>query len=134
MVTKNSKQILSDLYGLMMEINFHREDEKVLRELEENPDPQIDNHLFKIKKLSAQLRAKANQDRFEKAKEQLALLRQKGIEELHRLISPKERSQYAPLFRKFEELTTEDEKSIMEDQEFLKMLEIINRKTDNDSK
>jgi len=134
MGTRNTKQILSDLYGLMMEINFHREDEEVLKELEENPDKQIDKHLLRIKKLSAQMKAKANLARFAKVKEQLALLRQRGVEEIQKLISPQERAQYAPLFRKFEELTKEDEESIMEDQEFLKMLELLNKKTDDDSK
>lgn len=134
MGTRNTKQILSDLYGLMMEINFHREDEEVLKELEENPDKQIDKHLLRIKKLTAQMKAKANLARFAKVKEQLALLRQRGVEEIQKLISPQERAQYAPLFRKFEELTKEDEESIMEDQEFLKMLELLNKKTDDDSK
>lgn len=134
MGTRNTKQILSDLYGLMMEINFHREDEEVLKELEENPDKQIENHLVRIKQLSAQMKAKANRARFARAKEQLAMLKQRGVEELQKLISPQERLQYAPLFRKFEELTKEDEESIMEDQEFLKMLELLNKKKEDDSK
>lgn len=130
---QNTKQILSDLYGLMMEINFHREDEEVLKELQDYPDPQIEQHLLRIKQISAKLKAKANRVRFIKAKEQLALLKQKGIEEIQRLITPQERVKYAPLFRKFEELKKEDEEAIMEDQELLKILEILNRHIDNDS-
>jgi hypothetical protein len=134
MGTRNTKQILSDLYGLMMEINFHREDEEVLQELEENPDTQIEQHLLRIKQIQTKLRAEANRRRFVKAKEQFALLKKKGIEEIQRRISPQERIEYAPLFRKFEELTKEDEEAILEDQELLKLLEILNKQIDNDSK
>ncbi len=134
MGTRNTKQILSDLYGLMMEINFHLEDEEVLKELNENPDKQVDKHLVRIKQISAQLKAKANLARFARAKEQISILKQRGVEEIQKLISPEERVQYMPLFRKFEKLTTEDQESIMEDQEFLKMLELLNKKTDDDSK
>lgn len=132
MGTRNTKQILSDLYGLMMEINFHREDEDVLKELLENPDSQIEGHLLRIKQIKAKVRAEANRARFAWAKEQLALLKEKGIEEIQRLITPQERIQYAPLFSKFEEMTKEDEENILEDQELLKMLEILNKKINED--
>lgn len=128
MGTQNTKQILSDLYGLMMEINFHREDEEVLNELQENPDAQIEKHLLRIKQIKAKVRVEANHIRLTKAIEQLALLKEKGIDEIQRLITPQERIQYAPLFSKFEEMTKEDEANIMEDQELLKMLEILNKK------
>lgn len=133
MATQNTKQILSDLYGLMMEINFQREDEEILSELKEKPDPQIESHIIRIKQLTAKMKAEANRRHFIKAKEQLALLKQKGIEEFQQLITPQERVKYAPLFRKFEELTKEDEEAIMEDQELLKLLEILNKRMDNDS-
>jgi len=128
MRTQNAKQILSDLYGLMMEINFHREDEEVLNELLENPDSQIEGHLLRIKQIKAKVRDEANRIRFANAKEQLALLREKGIEEIQRLITPQERLQLAPLFSKFKEMTKEDEENNMEDQELLKMLEILNKR------
>ena len=128
MGTQNTKQILSDLYGLMMEINYHREDEEVLKELLENPDPQIELHLNRMKQINAKVRAEANRIRFAKAKEQLALFQEKGIETIQNLFSPQERLQLAPLFSKFKEMTSEDEKDILEDQELLKMLEILNEK------
>ncbi len=133
METQNTKQILSDLYGLMMEINFHREDEEVSNELQENPDSQIEDHIVRIKQITAKMKAEANRIRFVRVKEQLALFKQKGIEEIQQLITPQERVKYAPLFRKFEELTKEDEEAIMEDQELLKLLEILNKRIDNDS-
>ena len=116
-----------------MEINYHREDEEVLKDLEENPDIQIEEHLIRIKQISAKMKAQANRNRFIKAKEQLALLKQKGLEEIQRLIPPQERAKFAPLFRKFEDLTKEDEEAIREDQELLKLLEILNKQIDNDS-
>lgn len=128
MGTRNTKQILSDLYGLMMEINFHRENEEVLKELLENPDRQIEEHLIRIKQINTKLKAEANRSRFASAIEQLAMLKEKGIEEIQKLITPQERIQYAPLFSKFEEMTKEDEINIMEDQELLKILEILNNK------
>lgn len=128
MGTQNTKQILSDLYGLMMEINFHREDEEVLKELQENPDAQIEMHILRIKQIKAKVRAETNHIRLARAIEQLALLKEKGIDEIKRLITPQERIQYAPLFSKFEEMTKEDEENIMEDQELLKVLEILNKK------
>ena len=128
MGTQNTKQILSDLYGLMMEINYHREDEEVLKELLENPDPQIELHLNRMKQINAKVRAEANRIRFAKAKEQLALFQEKGIETIQNLFSPQERLQLATLFSKFKEMTSEDEKDILEDQELLKMLEILNEK------
>jgi hypothetical protein len=128
MGTQNTKQILSDLYGLMMEINYHREDEEVLKELLENPDQQIEMHFNRIKQINAKIRAEANRIRFVKAKEQLAYLREKGIEAIQNIITPQERLQFAPLFSKFEEMTSEDEKDILEDQELLKMLEMLNEK------
>lgn len=132
MGTRDTKQILSDLYGLMMEISFHREDEVVLKELHEHPDPQIEQHFLRIKQITAKLKAEANRRRFAKAKEQLALLKQKGIEEIQRIITPQERVEFAPLFRKFEELTKEDEQAILEDQELLKFLEILSTHIDDE--
>ena len=132
MGTRNTKQILSDLYALMMEINFHREDQDVLKELLENPDSQIEGHLLRIKQIKAKLRAEANRTRFAWANEQLALLKEKGIEEIQRLITPQERIHYAPLFSKFEEMTEEDKLNILEDQELLKILEILNKRINED--
>ena len=132
MGTRNTKQILSDLYALMMEINFHREDQDVLKELLENPDSQIEGHLLRIKQIKAKVRAEANRTRFAWANEQLALLKEKGIEEIQRLITPQERIHYAPLFSKFGEMTEEDKLNILEDQELLKMLEILNKRINED--
>ena len=134
MENTSAKQVLSNLYGLIMEINLHRSDEDVLRELQENPDSQIEKHLQRIKILNAKVKAQANVSRFQKAKEQLKLLKVKGIEELKKLIQPQQQTQFMPLFRKFEELTLEDEAAILEDQELLQLMEILNNSINDSSK
>lgn len=133
MITLNDREVLSNLYGLMMEINLHQDDEDIFSELNANPDAQIDRHLVKIKQLNTKLRAEANKRMFQQAIEQIALLKQKGLEELKKLIHPQERAQLMPLFRKFEELTAEDEASILEDQELLHLMEILKDRIDDAS-
>lgn len=132
MATLNAKQVLSNLYGLMMEINYHRLDEEVLEKLQQKSNRQVDKHLIKVKQLSAKLRALENKDRFQKALAQIAKLREKGLDELKKLLNPQEAGQLVPLFRKFDELTKDDEKSILEDQELLLLIEILKNKLDND--
>lgn len=130
MSTVNARQVLSNLYGLMMEINFHRADEDILSELNSNPDKTIDGHLLNIKRLRSKLKAQASKEKFQLALEQLTLLKQKGIGELQKLLDPQAQQQLVPLFRKFEGLTKEDEQSILEDQELLRMLELLKDKLD----
>ncbi len=133
MGTVSAKQVLSNIYGLMMELNLHRADEDVLKELQENPDPQIEKHLIKIKQLNAKLKAQVNVSRFQKVKEQIKALKELGLEEFKKLIQPQEETQLIPLFRKFEEITEEDEASILEDQELLRLMEILNNRANDNS-
>lgn len=134
MKVNNSKQILSNLYGLLMEINLYRTDEDVLSELQDNPDDSIDEHLLKIKQINAKLRGNENRLRFEKAIEQIRLLKEKGLDELEKLIKPEEKLELIPLFRKFEELSEDDERAILDDKELLLFLKILNDRIDENSK
>jgi len=133
MATLNAKQVLSDLYGLMMEINYHRPDEEVLEELQQKPDAQLEKHLVKIRQISAKLKAQANKERFQKAIDQIRIMKEKGLDELRKLINPQEQAQLVPLFRKFEELTEKDETAIVEDQELLHLIEVLKNKLDENS-
>lgn len=129
-----AKQILNNLYGLMLEINFHKADEVILVELKTAPDPQIDEHLLKIRQLTAKLKAESNRQKFNSVVEQVRLLRQNGIDELKKLILPQEQAEMIPLFHKFEQLTEGDEASILEDQQMLYLMEILkNRMNDTSS-
>jgi len=132
-MSAKAKEILNNLYGLMMEINLHRADDDILAELQQHNDPQIDKHLLKIKQLSAKLKIEENKLRFKKAIEQITILKKKGIEELKKLLEPHEQVQLIPLFRKFEELTEEDEYEILEDQELLNLMEILKDKLDDEN-
>lgn len=132
MNSRNAKQILSDLYGLMMEINYHRSDQEVLKELQENPDPTLDKYLIQIKQMKARLRALENESRFQKAIEYFKSLKSKGIDEIKKSLSLEDQTTLIPLFRKFENLTKEDEKDILEDSELLHYIEILKEKLDSD--
>jgi hypothetical protein len=126
----STKQILSNLYGLMMEINYHRLDEDVLQELKEAPDPHVDKYLVVIKQLKAKLKAKANEDRFHKVGEYIKSLKITGLDQIKNALAPEEQKKLMPLFRKFESLSVEDEKQILEDGEVLHYLEVLKDKFD----
>lgn len=129
-MSTNAKQILNNLYGLMMEINYHRTDEDVLAEYKEKPDVQVNSHLVKIRQISAKLQAEANKARYANAIEQIAKLKERGIEEFKKLFNPSEQAELVPMFNKFTELSKKDEAAILEDQEMLHFMEILKDKVD----
>ena len=129
-MSTNAKQILNNLYGLMMEINYQREDDEILAELAEKPDAQLDNHLLKIKQLTTKLKAEASKLRYHDALEQLKKLKDQGIEEFKKLFNPSEQAQLIPLFNKFSELSKKDEEAILEDQEMLQFMTILKNRSD----
>ena len=135
MSTLNAKQVLSNLYGLMMEINYHRPDEDILEELTEHPDPQVEKHLIRVKQLSTKFKAEANKNRFQEALDQLNALKQKGSDELRKLFPPieRQRPELVQLFRKFEELTSKDEQAILEDQDLLRLIKLLKDKLDDET-
>src|SRR5699024_5461321 len=104
----------------------------VLMELQESPDPILDKHLVQIKKIKAKLRALENETRFQKAIEYVKNLRSKGIEEVKKSLSLEDQTDLIPLFRKFDNLTEEDEQDILEDSELLHYIEILKDKLDLD--
>ena len=130
METSNAKQILSNLYGLLMEINLHREDKDVLDELAARPDPQIEKHLIKIRQLTAKFNAQANKLAFHHAVQKLRELKNKGAEELKKLFNPQEQDQLVTLFRKFDDFSSTDEASLLEDEQFLNCMNLLKSKLD----
>ncbi len=127
---KNHKQRenLSNLYGFFMESNFHRSDEEVLSQLEEQPDSQIEDFLSQIKKKQVRLKALKNKLFFDYVNEKLTEIRQKGLEELRKIIPTNELIEFAPLFSKYQELSESDYRDIVEDQDFLKLMEYLQDK------
>lgn len=128
METGNAKQVLSNLYGLMMEINLHREDEDILEELKNNPDPQIEKHLTNIRRLTTKYKAYAYKLQFQKALDKLRQLKEKGIEEIKQFLNPEEQAQLVTLFRKFDETSPESEADLLEDDQFLSCMNILKTK------
>ncbi len=127
------KQALNNLYEMLIELNLYRTQEDTLVELNENPDPQIEKHLIYIKQLNTRLRANANKNRYQRAIEQLKLLKEKGIDELINLFPLKEHNRLMPLFRKLEHFSPQDETSVVEEQEILQFMEILKNRINDDT-
>lgn len=127
---KNHKQRenLSNLYGFFMESNFRQSNEDILSQLEEQPDSQIEDFLNQIKRKQIKLRALKNKLFFNYVEEKLVEIKQKGIEELRRIIPLDEQIKFAPLFSKYKELSESDYNDIAEDQDFLKLMEYLQEK------
>ena len=129
MATTN-KQILNNLYGLMLEINYHRDNDEILAELQAKPDALIDKHLAKIKQITAKLKAEANRQRYQNAVQQLQMLKEKGIEQFKSMFSNTDQAKLVPMFNRFTELSQADEEAILEDQQMLEFLEILKNRAD----
>jgi hemerythrin superfamily protein len=127
----NTAQILTNLYGLMMDINYHREDLDVLNDLKTKPDTFVEDHLTRIKRAIAKNKAAAQRQNIDLALDQLRQLKERGLEEIRKLLTTQEQAEYAQLFRKFEGLSKEDEASILEDKQLLKLLERIKESEDD---
>lgn len=127
---KNHKQRenLSNLYGFFMETNFHQSNEEILSQLETRPDNQIEDFLSQIKKKQVKLKALNNRLFFDYVNEKLGEIKQKGLEELRKIIPSNEQIEFAPLFSKYQELSESDYQDIVEDQDFLKLMEYLQDK------
>lgn len=131
MEERKAKQVLSDLYGLLIEINFQRDETEILAELAVNPDPQISKHLFNIRRLTAKANAQAQKLAFHQGMAKLKELKARGIDELKNIFNPQEQAQLVRLFRKFDN-TTEDEADLLEDEEFLSFMQLLKKEIDDD--
>lgn len=130
MKAEGAQQILNNLYGLLMEMNLLQSDDDALNQSNILEDPFIQKHLKNIKLLSAKYAAVANRSRYQTLKNEFKKLKEQGVEELKKMLQPQDVIELQPLFRKFEEITPEDEQDIIEDQEFLLMLEQLKKKLD----
>jgi hypothetical protein len=132
----NSKSIdnraaLKNMYGLIIESSYHAEyNDEEIDALRGNK--QIMDQLADIKRMGAKYQAKAKMSFFQKATKQYQKYREMGVEKLSELLSPAERLELQPLFRKFEEITDEDAELISNDQELLKLMELLEDKVDSD--
>ncbi len=134
METGNAKQVLSNLYGLLMEINLHMEDEDILDELKNKPDAQIEKHLMNIRRLTTKYKAYANKLQFQRALDKLRQLSEIGIEEVKQFFNSEEQAQLVKLFRKFDESSPECEADLLEDDQFLSCMNILKTKLNEPEK
>ncbi len=132
MQSLSSKQILNHIYGVMLEINYLQKDEDVIEDLAKNGDDFVEQKLLLFKKMSAQYKAEWNRQKFQKALAFLEELKTKGVDEINKILNPQARLTYAPLFRKFEELTDKDKKSILEDEDLLNLIDYLNEQEGKD--
>lgn len=130
METGNAKQVLSNLYGLLMEMTLCSEDEDVMSGLTIMPDTQIEKHLVNIRKLTAKYKAHSNRMVFHQALTKLRELKEKGSEEMLKLFNTQEQSQLLTLFRKFDENSARDDVSLMEDELFMDCMNLLKSKLD----
>jgi hypothetical protein len=123
-MSKNA-EILSHLYGLLMEMNAARKDEDVLAGIDLDGDEFIQRHLRNVRLLSAKYGAVVYKKRFETIKQKLRQLRDLGEDEFSKMLSPSQTAEFMPLFRKFKELPKEDEESLLQDAQFLQILKSL---------
>lgn len=125
---KSNAEILNHFYGLLIEMNFHRAEEDVFSEKDYHDDPFIQKHLRQIKLLSAKYKALHTKSQYAAILVEIKRLKDIGIEELKNFLNPQEAIQLQPLFRKFEELSENDEASIADDQEMLQLIAALKDK------
>jgi hypothetical protein len=131
MNNSNAHTKLNHLYGLLMEINFHRPEEDILTDQERVEDPFIRRHLLLIKKQRAKMKALANKNAYLSILNEIKRLKENGLDEIKGMLSPNARLELVPLFNKFEELTKKDEADIADDQELLQIISILKDKLEN---
>jgi|ERR1035437_4055174 hypothetical protein len=126
----SNASVLHHFYGLLIEMNFHRPEEDVFPEKNYQEDPFIQKHLRQIKLASAKYKAELNKDRYSELLTEIKRLKEIGFDEIKKLLAPREAIQLQPLFRKFEELSKDDEASIAEDKELLQLMTALKEKLD----
>lgn len=124
---KSNAEILNHLYGLLMEINFHRPPDET-DERSYQDDPFVQKHLQQIRLRTAKYKALLNKSRYSTVLEEIRRLKEIGFEKIKSLLNPQEALQLQPLFNKFEELSAKDKQSIEEDQELIQLISALKEK------
>jgi len=125
---KTNAEILHHFYSLLLEMNFHEDDE--MPTAEELADPFIQKHLRQIKLKIAKNKAEMKKSVYQSILLEIDRLKKIGADELKKLLTPKEALQLQPLFNKFESLSKKDQESIGEDKELLQLINALKEKLD----
>jgi ATP-dependent helicase/DNAse subunit B len=133
MDAKNAVEILNNYYGLMIEINYHKPAEDYLDQLE-NANEFVNKHLDLIKLKQAKAKAIFIKKKYINLQNEFHRIKQYGVEELKKLLGAKERQDLVPLFRKFEELSKNEEIEIIDDNDFLDFISILKEKLNDETK
>lgn len=131
-MNKNA-EILNHLYGVLMELNAGRSDDDVLSGIDLDTDEFLQRQLRHVKLLTSRARAISQKARFHKLLEKLQSIKSMGEEGLSKFLSPQQTNEFIPLFRKFKELSKEDEESIIEDAQFLQLLDLLENDEDENA-
>ncbi|WP_166967340.1 hypothetical protein [Yeosuana marina] len=118
METNNELKALKNFYGLLMEMNYHKEPADFVEELQEE-NPFVSLHLKNVMLHRTKAKAILKKKKYLALKEQFFALKELGLDKLQELFAPKERTEMVKLFRKFDELTEKDIDAINDDQDFL---------------
>jgi len=133
MSNSSAKQIICNLYGLLMEANINKPDVEVLTDLNMMKNDFVEYQLAKFKQSRTKYNAVVQRNKFSEIQLQLNRLREVGYEKILALFTPQEKLQYQSCYNKFKELTDADEKSILQDTELLLFIKKIKEKIeDND--
>jgi hypothetical protein len=127
---KNNTAILNHFYSLLIEMNFYTPSEDVFSENKYIDDPFIQKHLQQIRLKTSKYKAQLNKDRYAIILAEIKRLKDLGFDEIKKILQPHENIQLQPLFRRFEELSSKDEASIAEDEELLKLIQVLKDKLD----
>jgi len=133
MNSPSAKEIINNLYELLIEINLASDS---MPEYELPPDKEeqmVQGHLKHIRRLKAQYKAKKQREDLISIITDFRQLKDEGIQKLERFLSPKQKKEYASLFRKFSSLSKQDEQDILEDAQILQMIQLLKKKLDEDS-
>ena len=133
MDAKNAIEILNNYYGLMIEINYHKPAEDYLDQLE-NTSEFVNKHLDSVKLKQAKAKAIFIKKKYINLQSEFQRIKQYGIEELKKLLGTKERQDLVPLFRKFEELSKNEEVEIIDDNDFLDFIATLKEKLNDEAK
>eukprot|EP00388_Colpodella_angusta_P036993 GDKK01040413.1.p1 GENE.GDKK01040413.1~~GDKK01040413.1.p1 ORF type:complete len:134 (-),score=18.37 GDKK01040413.1:23-424(-) len=133
MESKNAIEILNNYFGLMLEMNYHIPAEDYFDDVD-NVSEFVNFHYNKIKLKQAKAKALNNKKRFDEFKSEFEKLKKYGVDELKKLLGSSERVQLQPLFRKFDDLSQNDEMDIIDDNDFLNFISVLKERIDNETK
>lgn len=126
-----AKQIINNLYDLLLEANINRPNEDVLAEANSVSDAFVEYQISRFKRTMTKYQAISQKNKFAEIQLQFNQLLEIGIEKLAAMFQPEEKLQYQRCFNKFKELTKADEQSILQDSELLLFIKKMKEKIED---